>query len=405
MQKAKYITDIDKITNIPEQERERLKAITNKFVFRVNDYYLSLIDWNDPHDPIRRLVIPNEGELEEYGRWDASDEETNYVVPGCQHKYRTTALLIVSEVCGAYCRYCFRKRLFRNDVKEATADVSQGLDYIAEHPEINNVLLTGGDSLILATSKLRAILQRLREIEHVKIIRLGSKIPVFNPMRIYNDPELLETIREFSSEEKRIYVMAHINHPREITEQAKKGFKALHEAGAIVVNQTPVLRGINDDPKVLGELLDKLSWAGVTPYYFFVNRPVAGNRDFVLPLERVYNIVEQAKAHTSGLGKRVRLSMSHTSGKIEILAIEDGKAYLKYHQSRDDHYGKFMILDCPKDASWFDDLPGNEQYWDKPEKADWVVSVNAMTALEAEAEDVAVLKKNQDAKDLVELKK
>ncbi|WP_055105281.1 KamA family radical SAM protein [Paenibacillus ihumii] len=377
--KTKYITNLDRLTMIPEEERERLKPITEKFVFRVNDYYLNLIDWSDPHDPIRKLVIPNEGELEEYGRWDASDEDTNYVVPGCQHKYTTTALLIVSEVCGAYCRYCFRKRLFRNDVKEAMSDVQPGIDYIAKHPEINNVLLTGGDSLILATEKLRGILAQLREIKHVKIIRLGSKIPVFNPMRIYEDEELLDVIRTYSTPEQRIYVMAHINHPREITPEARRGFQALHEAGAIVVNQTPVLKGINDDPAVLGELLDKLSWAGVTPYYFFVNRPVAGNRDFVLTLEEVYRIVEEAKARTSGLGKRVRLSMSHTSGKIEILAIENGKAYLKYHQSRDGDYGKLMILDCPKDASWFDDLPGNEQYWKRPEKkTNEVVSVNEL---------------------------
>ncbi|RAV16384.1 KamA family radical SAM protein [Paenibacillus contaminans] len=379
MPQPKYITDIEKITSIPEKERARLKQITEKFVFRVNDYYLNLIDWNDPQDPIRKLVIPNEGELEEYGRWDASDEDTNYVVPGCQHKYRTTALLIVSEVCGSYCRYCFRKRLFRNDVKEAMSDVEPGLAYIAANPEINNVLLTGGDSLILATPKLRMILERLREIPHVQIIRLGSKIPVFNPMRIYEDEELLETIREFSTPEKRIYVMAHINHPREITPEAIQGFKALHEAGAIVVNQTPVLKGINDDPEVLGELLNRLSWAGVTPYYFFINRPVAGNRDFVLPLNEVYRIVEGAKARTSGLGKRVRLSMSHTSGKIEILAIENGKAYLKYHQSRDGHYGKFMTLDCPDDAAWFDDLPGNERHWIKPvKKTNRVVSVNEL---------------------------
>ena len=101
--------------------------------------------------------------------------------------------------------------------------------------------------------------------------------------------------------------MAHVNHPREITEEAYKGFQALHDAGAIVVNQTPVLKGINDDPDVLGELMDKLSWAGVTPYYFFINRPVRGNEDFVLTLEEAYNIVEEAKAKTSGLGKRVRL--------------------------------------------------------------------------------------------------
>lgn len=368
MAQPRYIMDIEKISEIPPEEREILQKITEKFVFRVNDYYLKLIDWKDPNDPIRKLVIPNEGELLEYGRWDASDEDTNYVVPGCQHKYKTTALLIVSEICGAYCRYCFRKRLFRNDVKEAMSDVEPGLQYIARHPEINNVLLTGGDSLILATAKIRMILQRLREIPHVKIIRLGSKIPVFNPMRIYEDEELLDLFRKHSTPDNRIYVMAHINHPREITPEAKQGFQALHEAGVIVVNQTPVLKGINDDANVLAELLDRLSWAGVTPYYFFVNRPVAGNRDFVLALEDVYNIVEQAKGLTSGLGKRARLSMSHTSGKIEILAVENGKAYLKYHQSRENEYGKFMVLDCPKDASWFDDLPGNERFWKKPKK-------------------------------------
>ncbi|WP_059046497.1 KamA family radical SAM protein [Paenibacillus rubinfantis] len=380
MAQPKYITDIAKVSELSEQERQELKPITDKFVFRVNDYYLNLIDWNDPNDPIRKLVIPNTGELKEYGRWDASDEATNYAVPGCQHKYRTTALLIVSEVCGSYCRYCFRKRLFRNDVKEAMSDVTPGIEYIAQHPEINNVLLTGGDSLILATRKLRSILEQLRAIEHVKIIRLGSKIPVFNPMRIYEDPELLELIREFSTVDQRIYVMAHINHPREITPEAKRGFQALHDAGAIVVNQTPILKGINDDAAVLGELLDRLSWAGVTPYYFFINRPVAGNADFVLPLKRAYQLVEEAKARTSGLGKRVRLSMSHSSGKIEILAIENGQAYLKYHQSRDNEYGKFMILPCPDDAAWFDDLPGNEAYWKKPEKVHReVASVDEMS--------------------------
>lgn len=379
MAQPKYITNIDQIAEIPDDQRAKLKKITEKYVFRVNEYYLGLIDWNDPNDPIRNLVIPNEGEFAEYGRWDASDEDTNYPVPGCQHKYRTTALLICSEVCGSYCRYCFRKRLFRNDVQEAMSDVNPGIEYIAQHPEINNVLLTGGDPLILATPKLRRIIERLRAIDHVKIIRIGSKLPVFNPMRIYEDEQLLELFREYSTPENRIYIMAHINHPREITEQAKKAFKALHDAGVIVVNQTPVLKGINDDSDVLGELLDKLSWAGVTPYYFFINRPVAGNNDFVLSLEDAYNIVEGAKAKTSGLGKRVRLSMSHTSGKVEILAIDNGKAYLKYHQSRDEDYGKFMVLDCPKDAAWFDDLPGNEEHWTPPKKrTEDVVSVNTL---------------------------
>ncbi|MDB5055083.1 MAG: KamA family radical protein [Bacilli bacterium] len=377
---TKYITNLEKIENLDEIERETLKQVAEKYVFRVNDYYLNLIDWSDPDDPLRRLVIPNSSELLEYGRWDASDEDTNYVVKGCQHKYKTTALLMVSEVCGAYCRFCFRKRLFRSDVKEAMSDVREGLHYIERTPEINNVLLTGGDPLTLATTKLRLIIEKLRSFEHVKIIRIGSKMPVFNPMRIYEDQELLELIRQYSTEEKRIYIMAHVDHPREITKEASRCFKALHDAGAIVVNQTPVLKGINDDPTVLGELLDQLSWAGVTPYYFFVNRPVAGNMAFVLTLEKVYRIVEQAKSRTSGLGKRVKLCMSHTSGKIEILAIENGLAYLKYHQSRDGEYGKFIILDCPKEATWFDDLPGNEQYWTKPtKKTGDVISVNEMS--------------------------
>lgn len=379
---ANYITNLDKIPYLTEGEKAALKQVTDKFVFRLNDYYLQLINWSDPADPIRRLVIPNVSELQEYGRWDASDEDTNYVVKGCQHKYKTTALLLVSEVCGAYCRFCFRKRLFRADVKEAMQDVQEGLDYIARTPEINNVLLTGGDPLILSTVKLRHIIETLRSIEHVKIIRIGSKLPVFNPMRIYEDPELLDIFRTYSTEEQRIYVMAHVNHPRELTTEAKICFKALYDAGAIVVNQTPILKGINDDPNVLGELLDKLSWAGVTPYYFFINRPVAGNRGFVVTLEEAYQIVEEAKSKTSGLGKRIRLCMSHTSGKIEILAIESGKAYLKYHQSRDGEYGKFMVLECPSEAAWFDDLPGNKKYWKHPEKkTEDVVSVNKMTDL------------------------
>lgn len=361
--KFNYITDVNQIKQLTEAERKRLRRIIDKYDFRSNEYYLSLINWEDPEDPIRRIIIPGEGELKEYGKWDASDEASNYVVPGCQHKYKTTALLLVSEVCGGYCRFCFRKRLFRNDITEANPNPGPGIEYIKKHPEINNVLLTGGDSLILSNKKLANILKQLREIDHVKIIRLGSKLPAYFPMRIYEDLEFLSLIRKYTAPDKRIYVMAHFNHPNELTLQAMRGIKALHDAGAIVVNQTPILKGINDNPTVLAELLNQLSWAGVTPYYFFINRPVAGNHDFVLSLKEAYGVVEQAKAVTSGLGKRVRLVMSHKSGKIEILAIHDNKAYLKYHQSKTGEYGEFMILECPDDATWFDDLPGNEKYW------------------------------------------
>ncbi len=380
MSLPKYLRDIKQLKQLTAEEKATLEKVIEKFVFRVNDYYLNLIDWSDPQDPLRKLVIPSSDELSEYGRWDASDEDTNYVVKGCQHKYATTALLLVSEVCGAYCRYCFRKRLFRSDVKEAMSDVNEGLEYIEKTPQINNVLLTGGDPLMLATSKLRSIIERLRQMDHVQIIRIGSKIPVFNPMRIYEDKDLLALFQQFSTLNKRIYVMTHINHPRELTTQAYQAMEAMHHAGVVMTNQTPVLKGINNDPNVLGDLLDQLSWAGITPYYFFVNRPVAGNLSFVLPLQKVYQLVEEAKARTSGLGKRVKLVMSHTSGKIEILAIEKGKAYLKYHQSRDGDDGKLMILDCPAHACWFDDLPDNQKYWKNPsKKTDRVVSVNELS--------------------------
>ncbi|MEX1029641.1 MAG: KamA family radical SAM protein [Paenibacillaceae bacterium] len=358
-----YITDINRIESIPLEERIVLNEITEKFTFRINTYYMNLIDWNDPEDPIRKIVIPNSGELKEFGEWDASNEASNYTVPGCQHKYKTTALLLVSEVCGSYCRFCFRKRLFRPDDKEIVTDLEQAYKYIRSHEEINNVLLTGGDPFMLSTQRIRVILERLREIEHVRVIRFGSKMPIFNPMRIYEDSELLELLKEHSGTSGRIYVMAHINHPREITDEALKCILHLHESGVIVVNQSPILRGVNDEPEILSELLDVLSWAGVTPYYFFINRPVAGNYDFVLTLKQVYTIFEEAKARTSGLGKRVRLVMSHSSGKIEILAIENDTIYLKYHQSKAGDYGKLMVLPCPDDAIWFDDLPGNERFW------------------------------------------
>jgi lysine 2,3-aminomutase len=355
---VRYVTDIQKVVQLTEEERQRLAAVTGEYVFRITDYYLSLIDWNDPDDPIRRIVIPSEAELQEYGRLDPSDEASNYVAKGCQHKYASTALLLVSDVCGAYCRFCFRKRLFKDEVEsEVSLDVEEGLAYIAAHPEITNVLLTGGDPLILSANRLDKILSALRAIPHVKIIRLGSKMIAFAPMRIKDDAQLLEVLARHSREDARIYVMGHFNHPRELTAEALACVGALQRAGATVVNQSPLLRGVNDNPLVLSELLDRLSWAGITPYYLFQNRPVAGNADFVVPLREAYAAVEEAKAQTSGLGKRVKFVMSHASGKIEVLAVEGDRIYLKYHQARNPaDAGRFMICHLPDRADWFDQL-------------------------------------------------
>ncbi|HEY0839922.1 MAG TPA: radical SAM protein [Vulgatibacter sp.] len=355
--KVSYVRDLDKLENLPEDVRSDLKKVAEKYVFRANDYYLGLIDWDDPADPIRQLVIPRIEELNDWGRLDASNEAAVTVTRGVQHKYRDTALLLCNEVCGAYCRYCFRKRLFMDDNDEVSLDVSKGLRYIASRPEITNVLLTGGDPLLMATRRLREIVSALREIPHVGIIRIGSKMPAFNPWRILDDPDLLGMIREHSTPEKRIYVMAHFDHPRELTEPAKAGIAALLEAGAIVVNQCPLIRGVNDDAEALAEMWRTLSFVGAPQYYVFQGRPTAGNEPYALPIARCYELVEEAKSRVSGLAKRARYVMSHDTGKVEIVGMDERHFYLRYHRAlQASNEGRFLVYERDDDALWLDDL-------------------------------------------------
>ncbi|MCK9299210.1 MAG: KamA family radical SAM protein, partial [Methanoculleus sp.] len=301
-----YISSLDAIPGIDADECADLAQVMELFAFRSNDYYLSLIDWDDPTDPIRRLIVPTLEELEPWGHLDPSSEHRYTRAPGLQHKYRETALLLVSDLCGGLCRYCFRKRLFIEDAREVNKDISEGLAYIRDHPEITNVLLTGGDPLILETGRLLDIVRQLREIEHVEIIRIGTKMPAYDPFRITNDPALLDMIRDYSLNEKRIYIMAQFTHPRELTDAACRAVALLQEAGAVVMNQTPLIRGINDDPEVLASLFDKLSFIGASPYYVFQCRPTVGNRTFAVPVEESYRIFEQARTICSGLAKRAR---------------------------------------------------------------------------------------------------
>ncbi len=355
--KVSYVRDIDKLENIPEDVRRDLKAVSEKYVFRANDYYLGLIDWEDPKDPIRQLVIPRLEELNDWGRLDASNEAAVTVTKGVQHKYRDTALLLCNEVCGAYCRYCFRKRLFMDDNDEVSLDVSAGIRYIEAHPEISNVLLTGGDPLLMATRRLREIISSLREIPHVGIIRIGSKMPAFNPWRVLDDPALLELISTYSTAQKRIYVMAHFDHPRELTAGAMEGIAALLRAGAIVVNQCPLIRGVNDDADALAEMWEKLSFIGAPQYYVFQGRPTAGNEPYALPIRRCFELVEEAKSRVSGLAKRARYAMSHDTGKIEIVGMDERHMYMRYHRAlHPSNEGRFMVFERDDEALWLDDL-------------------------------------------------
>lgn len=362
MAKLKYLTKIDKLTQLSAEERIRLKKVTDKFAFRANEYYLSIVDWDDPYDPIRRIVIPDPEEMEEWGRLDASQEKNYTVIPGLQHKYNSTALLLISNVCGGICRYCFRKRIFMflKEGPEILRDFNAALKYIRQHKEITNILLTGGDPLMLSTLKLESIIRQLMEIKHVQIVRIGTKITAFNPYRILNDPSLLDMIKRYSHKERKIYVMNDFNHPRELTDAAVSAVHLLLKSGAILTNQTPLIRGVNDNPETLAELLRKLSFIGVAPYYVFQCRPAVGNKAYAVPIEEGYEIFEQAKGMVSGLAKRARFVMSHSTGKIEIVGKTQEYVYLKYHRAADDEdIGRFLIFRANPDAYWLDDYGVN----------------------------------------------
>jgi len=352
----KYVTKVESLEQLSPAERDQLEEVEKIYRFRANDYYLSLIDWKNPDDPIRHLIVPHVHELDEWGKLDPSDEEKYTILPGLEHKYHSTALLLVSNVCGAICRYCFRKRVFLQSSDNVLKDLPAALDYIAQHDEITNVLLTGGDPLVLSTNKLRKIIDPLLQIDHVRIIRIGSKIPAFNPQRILNDPDLLELMQQCCTDAKQLYAIVHFNHVNELSDVAVQACKAIHQTGAILANQTPLIRCVNNSADALADLFRKLSFVGIPPYYVFQCRPASGNKSYAVPIEEGYQIFEQARTRTSGLGKRARFAMSHASGKIEIVGLTQEHIYFKYQRAaRDEDSGKFLVCKRNPEAYWLDD--------------------------------------------------
>lgn len=355
MTKSTYLTNITQIPQLSSSDQVLLKEVTDRFVFRSSTYYLSLIDWTDPDDPIRRLIIPSTEELSTWGELDASHEESYTVAPGVEHKYPSTALLLVTDVCGGYCRFCFRKRLFMPNNEEVAKDITPGVEYIRGHLDISNVLLTGGDPLILSTRRLHGILSQLASVGHVRIVRIGSKMPALNPSRILNDPSLLDMVRQFSARVC-IYLMAHFNHPRELTPDAIEALSSMRAAGAVIVNQTPIIRGINDSVEILRELFDTLSFIGVPPYYVFQCRPTLGNEPYSVPVEQAYGIFADAQSKGSGLAKRARFVMSHCTGKIEVVGRAGELILMKYHEAaRAEDVNRVLMLKSNPSAGWLDD--------------------------------------------------
>jgi lysine 2,3-aminomutase len=358
------VGDLEGRMSIGARQRKQLQHVTEIHPMRITPYYASLIDWSDPDDPLMRMAVPSPEEFDVSGSYDTSGELLSTKMPGLQHKYAQTALILTTNRCALYCRYCFRKRLVGLPTDEVLQRFNDAARYIERHKEINNVLLSGGDPLILPTRLIRRFLQRLSQVHHLNSIRLGSRVPVTFPSRILTDPDLISLLREQSHRSRRLYLVSHLNHPREITPKSTAAFARLIGAGMIVINQTILLKGVNDDPATLAKLNKAMVRIGVNPYYVFQCRPVKRvKRHFQVSLKRGYDIVEGAKAMLDGPSKRFRYIMSHRSGKIEIVGVTDDEIYLKYHQARNPkNLGKFFKRKLTADAGWLDDLPKAGQY-------------------------------------------
>ncbi len=322
----------------------------------VPDYYFSLIDAADPGDPIRKMCIPSFQEMDTAGESDTSGESDNTVTLGLQHKYRETVLILSTNRCAMYCRHCFRKRMVGASESEVNRNFLETVRYISAHKEVSNVLISGGDSLMMSDRMIERYLQAFTEMDHLDYIRFGTRVPVVMPGRVRNDPGLQDIFARYSKK-KQIYIVTQFNHPREITEEATDCLRIFQEMGIVIRNQTVLLRGVNDKPETLGELLGKLTASGVIPYYVFQCRPVRGViNQFQVPLAEGARIVDKANSVQNGQGKCFRYCMSLPQGKVEILGKqEDGKMLFKFHQAKnEENSGKIFALELKPDQCWLD---------------------------------------------------
>jgi lysine 2,3-aminomutase len=351
------VEQLKEFVELSPQEEKKLKQITKRHPMRVTPYYMSLINWNDPNDPIRKMAIPSMEEFNLEGSYDTSGEAESTKMSGLQYKYKETALILATNKCAMYCRHCFRKRLVGLKTREIIDRFEDAAAYIKQQKQINNVLISGGDPLVLKNKVIEQILSILSDIPQIRFIRFGSRAPVTFPSR-FEDEELLTILSRYSRQDRRIYVVTQFNHPREITRQSIKAVDNLIKSGIIVNNQTVLLKGVNDNPITLANLLNMLVSIGVNPYYVFQCRPVKRvKHNFQLPLYKGIEIVEMAKAQCNGHSKRFRYIMSHRTGKIEILGIFKGEIYFKYHQAKNrKKIGKIFTRPLDECASWLDDF-------------------------------------------------
>ena len=230
-------------------------------------------------------------------------------------------------------------------------------DYIRRHTELTNVLVSGGDAFLNSNKRIGEILENFAGLDHLQFIRFGTRTPVVFPDRINKDPELLDILERYSKN-KRIYVVTQYNHPKELTAESLQSIENLRKRGIIVSNQTVLLKGINDDPKIITELMQKLTANGILPYYVFQCRPVVGvKQQFQVPLSRAYDIVSRSKVALDGHSKRFRYIMSHETGKIEILGkLDESTMLFKYHHAKDPaNNGRIFTMPIDENTAWLPD--------------------------------------------------
>ena len=290
------VEEIEKVFPLTESER---KALQTSGLFRVDitPYFISLIDPNDPNDPVRKQIIPRSDEMQAFTAMmeDSLAEDRHSPVPGLVHRYPDRVLMLVTTQCASYCRYCTRSRIVGDPGQTfSRQEFEAQIEYLKRTPQVRDVLLSGGDPLVLAPKILEEILTRLREIPHIEIVRIGSRVPVFLPMRVTQ--ELCDMLQKFHP----LWINIHINHPNEISQELAEACDRMARAGIPLGNQSVLLAGVNDCIHIQRELVQKMTRIRVRPYYLYQCDLVEGAGHFRTPVAKGIEIIEGLRGHTSG---------------------------------------------------------------------------------------------------------
>ncbi|KRQ87900.1 L-lysine 2,3-aminomutase [Caloramator mitchellensis] len=291
------LDDLKKYMPLTEEEEKGVATCLGTLRMAITPYYLSIIDPNDPDDPVRKQAIPTENELfkAQEDLLDPLHEDTDSPVPGLTHRYPDRVLLLVTDQCSMYCRHCTRRRFAgQHDTALPMEQIENAIKYIEKTPVIRDVLISGGDPLTLSDEKLEHIISKLRAIPHVDIIRIGSRTPVVMPQRITK--ELVDMLKKYHP----IWLNTHFNHPNEVTEDSKRAIALLADAGIPLGNQSVLLRGINDCVHIMKKLVHELVKMRVRPYYIYQCDLSMGLRHFRTPVAKGIEIIEGLRGHTSG---------------------------------------------------------------------------------------------------------